>query len=329
MAAGVYPESPVLTPPRDRACRAVGAVLSSPHARTRDTRTRRGRTSRGSDRARDEPVVSGPRVSVVTIVRGRLEHLRRQGWGLAEQDEPDLEWVVVRMGGPDPAAALADGGPTPVRVELDVPDGAPLPLAAARNAGIAAASGATVVLLDVDAVPGRQTLRRYADAAERTGGAVAGPVSYLPAGVPRTREDLAHMAGAGQAHAARPVPSDGELLPEQRWELLWTVSMAAPAELLRRAGGFDERYTGYGAEDTDLAMRLRATGSPLHWVGGAWAYHQHHEEVGRRDRVPDIVRNAAIFRDTWGWWPMSGWLADLAAEGRIEWDPSGTTLRER
>lgn len=267
------------------------------------------------------------RVSVVTIVRGRLAHLRRQGWGLADQDEPALEWVVVRMGGPDPRAALADG-PKATLVELDVPHGAPLPLAAARNAGIAAASGETVVLLDVDAIPGRQTLRRYGDAAARTGGAVAGPVAYLPADVPTTRADLVSLEEVGRAHPARPVPADGELQAEERWELLWTVSMAAPAELLREVGGFDERYTGYGAEDTDLAMRLQAAGAPLHWVGGAWAYHQHHEEVGRRDRIPDLVRNATIFRQTWGWWPMSGWLRELAADGRIEWDPHGTTLKE-
>ncbi len=266
---------------------------------------------------------------MVTIVRGRLDHLRRQGWGLAAQDEPDLEWVVVRMGGPDPREALTGPQPRPVLVDLDVADGEPLPLAAARNAGIAAASAPTVVLLDVDAVPGPSTVRRYAEAVEATGGVVAGPVSYLPAGVPATASDLAAMAGAGTPHPARPVPADGELLREGRWELLWTVSMAAPARLLREVGGFDERYTGYGAEDTDMAMRLRTAGAPLHWVGGAWAFHQHHAEVGRRDRVPDIVRNASLFRSVWGWWPMAGWLADLAAEGRVEWDPEGTLLRER
>lgn len=278
---------------------------------------------------RGVPPTPAPRATVVTIVRGRLDHLLRQGWGLAEQDEPDLEWVVVRMGGEDPRPTLARTGLTPRVVDLDVADGAPLPLAAARNAGLAAAAGRTVVLLDVDAVPGPATVRRYAEAAEQTGGVVAGPVSYLPAGAVATRDDLPGMADAGTPHAARPVPADDELLAEDRWELLWTVSMAAPAELLRRAGGFDERYTGYGAEDTDLAMRLRATGADLHWVGGAWAYHQHHEEVGRRDRVPDIVRNASLFRQVWGWWPMAGWLAELAEEGRVEWDPDGTTLRER
>ena len=266
---------------------------------------------------------------MVTIVRGRLDHLCRQGWGLAAQDEPHLEWVVVRMGGPDPRPALLDPHPEPVLVEMDVEAGAPLPLAAARNAGIAAASTPTVVLLDVDAVPGPTTVRRYADAVASTGGVVAGPVSYLPAGVPASPVDLGTMPAAGTPHAARPVPEDGELVAEDRWELLWTVSMAAPAQLLRAVGGFDERYTGYGAEDTDMAMRLRATRAPLHWVGGAWVYHQHHDEVGRRDRVPDIVRNASLFRSVWGWWPMDGWLRELAAEGRVEWDPSGTLLRER
>ncbi|MFC3689866.1 glycosyltransferase family 2 protein [Aquipuribacter hungaricus] len=269
-----------------------------------------------------------PRATVVTIVRGRLDHLARQGWGLAAQDDPDLSWVVVRMGGPDPRPALQGPHPEPVVVDLEVAEGEPLPLAAARNAGIAAATAATVVLLDVDAVPGPTTVRRCADAAEQTGGVVAGPVSYLPAGVPATPDDLPAMPAAGTPHTARPVPADGELLAEDRWELLWTVSMAAPTALLRAVGGFDERYTGYGAEDTDMAMRLRASGAPLHWVGGAWAFHQHHEEVGRRDRVPDIVRNASLFRSVWGWWPMAGWLQDLAADGRVEWDPDGTLLRE-
>ncbi len=275
------------------------------------------------------PPLGTPRASVVTIVRGRLDHLCRQGWGLAAQDDPSLEWIVVRMGGPDPRPCLVGPHPHPVVIDLAVPDGEPLPLAAARNLGITAARAPTVVLLDVDAVPGPSTVRRYAEAAELTDGVVAGPVSYLPPGVPADPDQLASMSHEGTAHAARPVPAEGRLLAEDRWELLWTVSMAAPTSLLRRAGGFDERYTGYGAEDTDMAMRLRATGAPLHWVGGAWAYHQHHDEVGRRDRVPDIVRNASLFRSVWGWWPMAGWLRDLAAQGRVEWDPDGTLLRER
>ena len=125
------------------------------------------------------------------------------------------------------------------------------------------------------------------------------------------------------------MPEDGELLAEDRWELLWTLSLAAPVGLVHRAGGFDERYMGYGGEDTDFAMRLRSVGATLHWLGGAWGYHQHHDEVGRRDKVPDIVRNASLFHDTWGWWPMTGWLRELAADGVVEWDRAGGTLLGR
>ncbi len=264
--------------------------------------------------------------TVVTIVRGRLDHLERQAWGLQRQDRPGFGWVVVRMGGPDVGDVVTQPGLDVTVVDLDVPDGAPLPLAGARNAGVRAAGGGTVVLLDVDVVPAPDLVGCYADAVARTDGVVAGPVGYLPEGVPATRQDLAAMHDAARVHPARPVPADGELLAEERWELLWTLSLAAPVELVARAGGFDERYVGYGGEDTDFAMRLRQAGARLHWVGGAWGYHQHHAEVGRRDKVPDVVRNASLFRSTWGWWPMSGWLTELQRDGVVVWDPDGDTL---
>lgn len=275
-------------------------------------------------------MTGAPTTAVVTIVRGRLGHLERQAWGLARQQDDAFVWVVVRMGGPDVRDAARQDGLDPLVVDLPVPDGAPLPLAAARNAGVAAAAAAgavTVVLLDVDVVPAPDLVGTYVEAVRETGGVVAGPVAYLPPGLPGTRADLDDLPRQAEPHPARPVPEPGRLLPEPRWELLWTLSLAAPVALVQRAGGFDERYVGYGGEDTDFAMRLQRAGAVLHWVGGAAGFHQHHEDVGRRDKVPDVVRNATLFRSVWGWWPMSGWLADLARDGVVEWDPDGPTLR--
>lgn len=265
-------------------------------------------------------------LSVVTIVRGRRSHLERQGWGLRAQVMVPDRWVVVQMGGPGVADVVRRSGVPATVVSLPVPDDEPLPLSAARNAGVAElGDDETAVLLDVDVIPHPLLLARYHRALAQVGGIVAGPVGYLPPGVPADGAGMVDLPRYAQPHPARPVPPDDELLAEDRWELLWTLSMAAAAGELRAIGGFDERYVGYGAEDTDFAMRARAAGLRLHWVGGAWGYHQHHES-SYRDQLDDVVRNARLFRSTWGWWPMTGWLAELAAAGRISWQPDGDAL---
>ena len=48
-----------------------------------------------------------------------------------------------------------------------------------------------------------------------------------------------------------------------------------------RLGGMDERFVGYGGEETDLAARLDPAGVPLYWTAGARAYHQHHTKLAQ------------------------------------------------
>ncbi|MBW0118388.1 glycosyltransferase, partial [Pseudonocardia abyssalis] len=107
-----------------------------------------------------------PTVAVVTITRDRDAHLHRQRVGLAA-DPPDRH-VVVGMG-VRPALADVPGAPPVTVVEVPVPDSG-LPLAAARNAGAAAADADLLVFLDVDCIPAPAMLRRYADAVRRVDG---------------------------------------------------------------------------------------------------------------------------------------------------------------
>ncbi|MET0966644.1 MAG: glycosyltransferase family 2 protein, partial [Nakamurella sp.] len=107
-------------------------------------------------------------VAVVTIVAGRHQHLRNQQLGLQRGSAlPDL-YVVVGMDDPE-ALRLTVAGPLsstsisilPVSISTA---GGPLPLAAARNAGVAAAIAAgaeTLILLDVDCIPSRDLVARY------------------------------------------------------------------------------------------------------------------------------------------------------------------------
>lgn len=73
---------------------------------------------------------------------------------------------------------------------------------------------------------------------------------------------------------------------------------------------------GYGAEDTDFGHRSARRGVPLWWVGGAHAYHQYHPTATPpTQHLGDIVANANVFFDQWGWWPMLGWLEAFRAAG--------------
>lgn len=273
------------------------------------------------------------RVGLATIQRGRREHLTRQLVGVAEQTLAPAAHAVVSMDpdGVGPPATPQDvRGPGPRVVRMPVPDGRPLPLAAARNAAVAVLGDVDVaVLLDVDCVPHPRLLARYATAAATYGDhLLAGPVGYLPPGVPDgprvTDEDRRRATPA----AARPVPPDGEVVPGAPHELFWSLSFAVRPAVHARIGGFDEAYVGYGGEDTDYAFRARRAGVGLAWVGGAWAHHQHHPvSHPPREHLGDVVRNARVFRERWGRWPMEGWLRAFADEGLVAWDPDGDRLQ--
>ena len=272
------------------------------------------------------PTTARPTTALLTLAHGRHDHLEGLLRGLASGSAtPDL-LVAAAMDDPQIASVVHAHAPRGVPVEV-VPVDAHrwgLPLATARNraAERAIASGAELlVFLDVDCIPGRRLVERYRDVAQGAApGACdvwSGAVHYLP---PRTAGQAYTSMELEQSrpHAARPVaPPDGVSAADDL-RLFWSLSFAVTADTWQRVGGFDEGYDGYGGEDTDFAMKLARADGRLWWVGGAAAYHQHHEvESPPRRHLVDIVRNSNRFAARWGWFPMEGWLAAFADEGLI------------
>ncbi len=263
------------------------------------------------------------RTALVTVAHGRHAHLERQREMVGRSRRRPDDQVLVAMA--DSTLSRRWAGDAAVHlVELPA-GGSGLPLAAARNAGAAAALGRgaeLLVFLDVDCLPGSDLLGRYAEAAadpEVGDSLLCGPVAYLTP-PPDSGYDLNDLPEAS-FHPARPVPGPEELQRDGDHRLFWSLSFATTAATWHRIGGFDEAYEGYGAEDTDFGCRARAAGVPLTWVGGAAALHQWHpSESPPENHLDDILRNGAIFARRWGWWPMEGWLAAFVERGLIRWD---------
>lgn len=266
-------------------------------------------------------------VTLCTLTRDRTRHLVNQVRGLLASATPPAAHVVAVMGGEDPRPSVPE---TPWPIEfVDVPGEHGLPLARARNVAVQAAATPGVVLLDVDCVPAPDLIGTYGRALDTFDGFLMGGVGYLPPGWDEVDLSEQALAGVAEDHPARPTPPGrGQLRPTDDWALFWSLSFAARRDtLLERVGGFDEGYGGYGAEDTDLALRARRAGVPLAWLGGARAFHQHHETHDPPvQHVSSIVGNARRFRQVWGTWPMEGWLSAFDRIGLVRFDPDADVL---
>ncbi len=267
-------------------------------------------------------------VALITVVHGRHEHLLRQREGVARSRSAPAHHIVVAMGDPEVGRLVgSDKGVTVVTCDAGATEARDtLPLARARNLGAATALalGADVlVFLDVDCVPAPDAIAAYAEAATapRTGDRLlCSPVTYLPAPPPGGYR-LDDLAALDRPHPARPAPEPGDVQLGGAHELFWSLSFALTALTWDRIGGFHERYTGYGGEDTDFAFAARAAGIELAWIGSARAYHQHHAvQSPPVDHLTDIVRNANLFHDRWGEWPMRGWLDAFEQRGLVRID---------
>jgi glycosyltransferase involved in cell wall biosynthesis len=192
-----------------------------------------------------------PEVSVVVPTRDRSRLLALTLRSVLWQRDVDLEVVVVDDGSTDDTAEVVAGIGDP-RVRL-VRHPSPQGVSAARNRGIAAASGAWVAFCDDDDLWAPDKLARQLQATRRSGRAwvYAGEVSI---------DQRQRILGGGP-----PAP------PEQVMERLsrhnavpaGASNVVVHADTLARAGAFDTRLRNN--EDWDLWIRLARLGPPA-WV---------------------------------------------------------------
>jgi len=263
-------------------------------------------------------------IAVITLNKGRRAHLTRLLEGLSRGALPD-RCIVVEIGGDTaPYPSL------PFPVERVAFPHAGLPLAAARNAGRRAAQAETLIFLDVDCIPSEGLVAGLSRAVAVHDGLICCEIGYLPAGAVADGWRAADLERLGRPHPVRAFPPAGEVAPAPQPGLFWSLAFAVRAATYDRLGGFDESFSGYGAEDTDLAFRAERAGVPILFLGGPQAYHQHHPGYDPPlQHFRDIVANATRFQARHGIWPMDGWLDGFARLGLIAADRSNGVVIHR
>ena len=269
------------------------------------------------------------KISVLTTIYNRPEHLRLLAAALAAQSRPPDE-LVVADDGSDAAtgAALARFLPAcglPVQVVRQEKDG--YRLAAARNLAIRAATGDYLLFLDCDVVPLPDAVAVHAKNAA-PGRLLCGHRALLDetatqalfAVVPAPREadwDLA-WCSADRVEAAAAERLFARHAALRRWHLarphkpkLIGCHFSLFRAAAERVNGFDENYVGWGYEDDDFARRLYQAGvEPRSVIAEARALHLWHPSLApqalarhrdrpnrayfRRWRVPAYCQNGLV-----------------------------------
>jgi glycosyltransferase involved in cell wall biosynthesis len=191
-------------------------------------------------------------VSIVIPVLDAEGVLERQVDAILPQLGPDAELVLVDNGSTDGTAAVIERyvRRCPGVRSVHAPTRG---VNRARNAGIAAARGRSILLCDADDVvqPGWvEAFRSALGAAELAGGAVRGVDA---AGNPVPHLDPASVKMFGFASP-------------------WGCCCALRRETWERVGGFDERMSG-GYDETDFFLRAQLLGASLTWTDEAVVEH--------------------------------------------------------
>jgi GT2 family glycosyltransferase len=188
----------------------------------------------------------------VIATRDRAAALRDCLVALAAQTARGrFEIVVVDNGSSDGTAAVVDDqhsrGLAVRRLFVAEPN-----RGKARNAGIAAAAGTSLIFCDDDTVAPPGFVSAHLDARRRSPhGVVSGPIVNVRSATERPAPGPANYSRA----------------------FLCTCNAGVARSDALAVGGFDERYDLYGWEDTDLGVRLRAHGAHRVWSWDAYLYH--------------------------------------------------------
>ena len=212
-------------------------------------------------------LAAAPKATVVVAAYNASSTIGDCLSSIRELNYPDYETIVVDDGSTDSTSEIANhDGVRTIRIEHKG-------LAAARNAGVDAASGEVIAFIDADARADRDWLYHLVETIKRRDAAAAAGPNFAPD--PQSARAAAMAAAPGLPQEVR---ADDDRLAQ-----LCGCNMAIVKAALIKAGGFDPMFTTAG-DDVDLSWRLTASTETLAYAPGAVVIHE------RRATLADYLR---------------------------------------
>ena len=186
-------------------------------------------------------------------------------------DTQEYEVVLVNDGSQDETPRVIALAKERATCAFTVIDQANSGLAKGRNAGIAAARGERIILIDDDILPTPRFVEEHlATHRKHPGDVIRGSVINTQSfdDLPPPVYSLKHYSG----------------------NFFWTSNVSVPLATLRDIGGFNETFSEYGWEDIDVGLRLRARGLKSRFNPKALVFHYKPRPTG--GSVEGMLRQA-------------------------------------
>jgi glycosyltransferase involved in cell wall biosynthesis len=258
-------------------------------------------------------------ISVVITTYNRPDALATVVRACYMQNDKNFEIIIADDGSTANTRTcierLAAGAPVPIQHVWQPDEG--FRAAMARNRGTLAARGDYVIFLDGDCIPQRDFIARHR-ALSQPGCLVSGSRILMSEALTRRVLDEDIDVGAASlptllrwrlagglnkvVQTAVHWPDLGRTRRSFSWRRIKSCNLGVWRSDLERVNGFDESFTGWGHEDSDLVVRLFHAG--VQRKDGAFAtevFHLWHREAQRDQETSNrrVVLERAANKVTW------------------------------
>jgi len=213
------------------------------------------------------------KISVIVTTYNRPDALRLVMAGFAAQSDPDFELIIADDGSKEETREVVESFRAlapPVKHVWQEDEG--FRAAAVRNKAALATDADYLIFTDGDCVPTVNFIRAHRRLAERqcflAGNRILLNENFTAEVLAKQlpvyswmRADWKRAKQAGGINRLTPLlelPLPGGLrkISPHRWQGVKTCNFSLWRDDFARVNGFDERYCGWGLEDSDLAIRL-------------------------------------------------------------------------